>query len=156
MKRLVLVMASIAAIANAAPAALAAAPAVIEQDFTFSTVDTSICSFPIELVFEGHVRMTFFFDQEGNIVAVTLQATDEATATANGKTLTGHEVIFGRVDIVKGTESDVGLPIHFNVTGGRALVEAGRLYIDSSGGVRFSGNFEFSEGDVEAFCAALS
>jgi hypothetical protein len=147
---------AVVAFAFGTAAASATAPVMIEEDFSFQQDNSSLCGFPIELAFEGRFTLFLFFDREGNLVRVQLIATDVATATnpANGQSVSGHEVLTGHVDLLEGTESDAGVPIHFNVPGGNALLDAGRVFVDSTGELRLSGNFEFSEGDLAAFCAA--
>jgi hypothetical protein len=111
------------------------------------------------LSFQGAFQVTLFFDEDGNVVRASLHSNDVATAInpANGNTLTGHEVIEIRADLVNDTEAKMGLALHFNVTGGSALVDAGRIVVSRSGDVIFvSGNHEFLEGDLGGFCAALA
>ena len=141
------------------PTASSAAPAVMTGSFSDPGTETSaLCGFPIVLSFAGTFRITVFSDQDGNAVRVTLHSNDVATATnpTNGNTLTGHEVADIRANLVRGTEAHTGLPIHFNVPGGSALVDAGRIVVDQNGVVTFiSGNHEFLGGDLAGFCAAL-
>jgi hypothetical protein len=100
-----------------------------------------------------------FLDQQGNVVRASLHEKDVATATnpANGNTLTGHEVINIEKDVAGATEAEMGVPLHFNVNGASALVDAGRIVINQAGDVLFiAGNHEFLDGDLAGFCAALA
>jgi hypothetical protein len=154
------------ALASAAAAALfitasasGEAPAIARGNFSDRTTDSSLCVFPIVLSFEGNFTVTRFFDQDRNLVRATLHAIDVGTATnpVNGNTLTGHEVIYITSDLVAGIQAQVGVPFHFNVTGGSAIVDAGRLVLDRQGETLFeSGNHELLEGDLSDFCGALA
>jgi hypothetical protein len=144
-----------------APTATSADPVIVSGSFSDpGQPNSGLCGFPIVLSFEvTSFRVTFFFDQDGNVVRATLHSNDIATATnpANGNTLTGHEVVNIQADFVDVTEAHVGLPLHFNVSGGSALVDAGRIVIGPNQDVVFiSGNHEFLEGDLAGFCAALA
>jgi hypothetical protein len=132
---------------------------MVSGAFSDTTTGSSLCGFPIVLNFEGSFTVTLFFDQDGNPVTATLHAVDVGTATnpVNGKTLTGHEVVYITADLVAGVEARLGIPFHFNVGGRSAVVDAGRLVINRSGETLFeSGNHELLEGDLAAFCGALA
>jgi hypothetical protein len=138
----------------------AAEPVIITGAFSDpGSPDSGLCGFPIVLSFEGTFRITLFYDNAGNLLGGHLHSNDVGTATnpATGTTLTGHEVVTIVADFVNGIEAHVGLPLHFNVTGGSALVDAGRIVINESGQTLFvGGNHEFLEGDLAGFCAALA
>jgi hypothetical protein len=140
--------------------ATGAAPVI--QTGTFSDTaspSSTLCGFPIVLSFQGTFQVTLFFDQDGNLVTAHLHSNDVATAVnpANGNTLTGHETVQIHADLVDVTEARMGVPLHFNVTGGSAVVDAGRIVVGPSGDVVFvSGNHEFLDGDLAGFCAALA
>jgi hypothetical protein len=103
--------------------------------------------------------VTLFFDEDGALIKATLHAIDVGIATdlANDTTLTGHEVLYIAADLLAGAKAKVGVPFHFNVTGGSAVVDAGRIVIDPDGNTLFiGGNHELLEGDLFAFCGALA
>jgi hypothetical protein len=158
--RIPLLLGAVAVAALAvAQSATGSPPLIVNGTFSDTGPPSSdLCGYPIVLSFEGTFQVTFFFDQDGNVVRAMLHSNDLATATnpANGNTLTGHEVVNIQADFVA-TEARVGLPLHFNVTGGSALVDAGRIVIGENTEVTFiSGNHEFLEGDLAGFCAALA
>ena len=139
-----------------ASTASARAPEQTRDEFSFPTVNTSWCGFPILLTSTGSFTETVFFDREGNPVRYRLHSTDVTTATnpATGATLTGRQV----VNVAESPESATrtGVPIHFNRPGGTTLIEAGRIFFDpNTGDVEFRGKHQVSEGDFAAFCAAL-
>jgi hypothetical protein len=138
-------------------AAYSAAPKIVRSSFSDSGTDSALCGFPIVLDFEGTLSVTFFFDGEGSIIRRALHASDVAIATnpSNGKTLMGHEVL--NIEAREETEARMGLALHFNVTGGSALIDAGRIVIGRDGNAVFvSGNHEFLEGDLTSFCSTLA
>jgi hypothetical protein len=155
-----LVVALVAAAMALASAATGAAPIIVNGTFSDPGIPSSgLCGFPIVLSFQGTYQVTYFLDQHGGFVRATLHSNDVATAVnpANGNSLTGHETTNIQADLVDATEAHVGLPLHFNVTGGSALVDAGRIVVEQNGDVVFiSGDHEFLEGDLAGFCAALA
>jgi len=143
-----------------AASASGAEPLIVTGSFS-GPPDTSsgLCGFPLTLNFVGTFEVKLFVDEQGTVVRATLHENDVATATnpANGKTLTGHEVLNIQKDVLGATEATMGLGLHFNVTGGSALVDAGKIVINQAGDVLFiAGNHEFLEGDLAACCAALA
>jgi hypothetical protein len=131
------------------------------EEFPFSVrfVDDEICAFPIEFSFEGTIKITRYFDENGNLIRVHALASDNASATNldTGTSATGHEVSSVWFDM-DGSETISGLPIHLNTPGhGAVLIDAGRLELDSSGTPTFiAGPHQGLEGDYGELCIALS
>jgi len=155
-----LAMAAAAVALVLATAASGAEPLIVTGSLSGPQETSSgLCGFPLTLNFVGTFEVKLFFDEEDTVIRATLHENDVATATnpANGRTLTGHEVLNIQKDVLGATEANMGLGLHFNVTGGSALVDAGRIVINQVGDVLFiAGNHEFLEGDLAGFCAALA
>ena len=112
-----------------------------------------MCAFPVFFEFTGTVTEHDFFDRSGNLTRVDIHSADTVTASsANGPTVSGHEVVDIHVNIDHQTEMHTGVPIHI----GGLLIEAGRILIDANGGVTVTGHHQVMDGDVAKFCAALA
>ena len=139
----------------AAPLAAAAAPQTTsERDIDETIVSDDFCSFPLVFHFVGRVEVKTYFDRDGTPVRARLHGSEVATVTnpANGKSVSGHEVLNTFTDLTDGTSVQVGIPIHW----GSALIDAGRVVLDADGAiVSISGNHERIEGDFTDLCAAL-
>ena len=137
------------------PAAHAATP----DHFTFtdsgSFTDTTSCSFPIALTFQGNHVVTAFFDAQGNFQSAIVETNAVVTNSANGITLgeTDHFVDFFNS---AGYDKETGLPIHIQ-DGGVVIRDAGYILFNPDGSVAFiHGPHPFLVGDTAAYCAALS
>ena len=166
-----LLPASLAAVAFALlilPVAVSAAPPVVETfhdggSFTFA----GPCPNGVTLVgtFTEDVRVTTFFDRAGNPVRlqITVDAGGVVTNPETGQSVENpaHTTVF--VDLVAGTEAQVGLVFKATVPGvGVVFHDAGRVVFDAAGDVIFEAgphDVLHTAGDhaVRAnFCAALT
>jgi hypothetical protein len=138
--------------------ASAAPPVTTRGSFSVGQVDGGLCGVQLNFQFDVTFIEHLFFNGDGQFVRVEFHASDTATATnpANGKSLSGHEVVNIHVDIANETEIRTGLPFHFNVPGGTVIIDAGRIFFDAiTGEFVVRGKHQLLEGDLEAFCAAL-
>jgi hypothetical protein len=66
------------------------------------------------------------------------------TNTANGKSLSGHEVVNIHADLQKNTEARTGVPFHVTIPGGGgALLDAGRVFFDANGNPNLQRSLRF-------------
>ena len=111
------------------------------------------------------VRITTFYDEEGNPVRVVTKVDDSGTVTnpVTGQTVENpaHETFF--LDLVTGTESVAGLDFKATVPGvGVVFHDAGRVMVDAEGNVTFEAGPKdvfHTEGEhrIRAnFCKALT
>ena len=136
-----------------------AAHAATPVHFTFTDsgtfTDTTSCSFPITVSFQGNHVGTAFFDAQGNFQSAIVETNSVGTDSANGITLreTDHFVDFFNS---AGYDKEVGLPIHIQ-DGGVVIRDAGYILFNPDGSVAFiHGPHPQLEGDTAALCAALS
>jgi hypothetical protein len=159
MKRFALLgLATFAVVGALAGTALAAKPTtevfVVDND---TSVNTSLCGFPITFTQNGSFKIITYYDSAGNPVKSILtnyKVRFTETATANGKTLLSNfPTVF--ITSADGTTVEQGLRSAYTVPGaGLILLNAGRVVFDPSGDVVFvAGQHQVREGDVGAFCA---
>ena len=162
---------SLAAVAVALltlPAAVAAAPPVVEtfhDEGSFSFAGP--CPNGVTLVgtFTEDVRVTTFFDQAGNPVRLQIKV-DAAGVVTNPETgesveNPAHTTVF--VDLVEGTEAQVGLVFKATVPGvGVVFHDVGRVVFDAAGNLMFEAgphdvlNTAGNHAVRANFCAALT
>jgi hypothetical protein len=147
----------------AASSATAVPPQVTIIQFEPFT-DTTLCGFPIEVAFQGDVRVTVFFDQNGNPVReIDTFANFLVTFTHGTKTLTtkgpAHGITtFDAEGNIVSIEFD-GMSANVTLPGqGHVLLDAGRLVFDADGNiVAENGPHQvFGTGDAPQFCAAMA
>ena len=145
MKKLALIIATVAALGVVAGQAAADPPRV--EEFSGSFTDTS-CGFPIEGSFEG--RDIVIEDSED---FVHVHTNVVVTLTANGKTLIDNDAFTFIAE--EGTESYRGAVFNIQAPGvGKLLMDVGILIVDEEGNVIFQGGpHPAFYGDVEALCA---
>ncbi len=127
---------------------------VVDND---TSVNTSLCGFPITFTQNGTFKVITYYDSAGNPIKSILtnyKVRFTETATANGKTLLAN---FPTVYITSsdGTTVESGLRSAYTAPGaGLVLLNAGRVVFDPSGAVVFeAGQHQVLDGDVAAFCA---
>ena len=138
---------------------------VEHDEGTFPVEETieDACAFPVALSGTTSFRVTAFRDEDGNFVKVILHFSSTLTFSANGKTLSGRErtnefdIDFDPSGGAPSTIVTTGVFPISHLPGGGTIVQAGRIVEDvTTGSIVFEkGNLE-SEGDVSAFCEALS
>jgi len=150
-----------------APSASATAPVVetfhTERSFVFG----GPCPNGVTLVgsIVEDVRITTFFDRAGNPVRemIKVDATGEVTNPVTGQSAENpaHTTIF--VDLVAGTETQVGLVFKTTVPGvGVVFHDAGRVVFDADGNLTFEAgphdllHFTGDHPVRAAFCSALT
>jgi hypothetical protein len=135
----------------------------VEAIFPIEETIEDACAFPVAVSGTTSVRVTAFRDEEGNFVKVILHSSSSVTFSANGKTISAKERI-NEFDVdfdpSGGAPSTIGRTGVFPIShlpGGGTIVQAGRIVEDlTTGSIVFErGNLE-TEGDVSAFCEALS
>src|SRR6266542_1709212 len=98
---------------------------------TFIWDQSAICGFPVTETITGTVHIERFFDDTGALVREMGEEEETGTFTANGLTVTtaGHLVTVR--DLVNGTVTVTGVPIHTSLpTGGTIYLDRGRLVFD--------------------------
>jgi hypothetical protein len=147
----------------AASSATAVPPQVTIIQFAPFT-DTTLCSFPIDISFQGDIRVTVFFDKNGNPVReLDTFANFLVTFTHGTKTLTtkgpAHGITtFDDEGNIVSIEFD-GMSANVTLPGqGHVLLDAGRLVFDADGNiVTENGPHQvFGTSDAPAFCAAMA
>jgi len=150
----VVVAASVLVVMSAA-VAQAAPPVQFRFTITNSFTDTTTCGFSIDLNFQLTIVGRDFFDDQGNFARAIVEEAVIGTDSANGITLpeSDHWIDFINAALV---DTQVGLPIHIQ-GGGVVVRDAGFVVFNPDGSVAyFNGPHPFLEGDVAAYCAALS
>jgi hypothetical protein len=150
------------ALAVLAPTAALATP---PDTFRIPHADTFIdegasaaCGFDVLFEVSGIQTIQVLYDAAGNPIRVQVHGNIEGTVSANGITL--REIERGQtfIDLVEGTDTEVGLLFRvFLPGGGTAIADVGRLVFDAEGNVTFeAGPHPALHGDFAALCAALS
>ena len=151
----------------ALPVLAAAAPPLIETFHTEGSAPfAGPCPNGVTLVgtFTEDLRVTTFFDEEGNPVRVQIKVDFVGVVTnpVTGESTENpsHQTII--IDLVEGTETQVGLVFSTTVPGeGVVFHDVGRVVIDAAGDVTLAGPHDvFTAGvphPVRAFfCEALT
>jgi hypothetical protein len=132
---------------------------------TFTSTDTEIdgislvCGFPVIATTTESGRFQVFFDQSGNPIRLQVEESGSGTFTANGLSVnqTNHQINI--VDLVAGTNTQIGLLLHVS-SGGTLFNERGLLIFDSNGNLTFeAGPHPSLDGDIavlQRLCAALT
>ena len=160
--RTLMVIGMAAALAVLAPtAALATPPDTFRIPHEGTFIDegaSAACGFPVLVEFSGVQTVQVLYDAAGNPVRLQIHGNGEATFSANGITL--REIERGQIfiDLVEGTDTEVGLLFRvFLPDGGTAIADVGRLVFDAEGNLTFeAGPHPALHGDFAALCAALS
>jgi hypothetical protein len=161
MRKLILVGMA-AAIAVLAPtAALATPPDTIRIPHEDTFIDegaSAACGFPVLADISGVQTIQFLYDAAGNLIRLQIHGNDEGTFSANGITLRQIERGQIFIDLIEGTDTEVGLILRvFLPDGGTVIADVGRLVFDAEGNLIFeAGPHPALHGDFAALCAALS
>ena len=160
--RTLMVIGMAAALAVLAPTAALATPPdtfrIPHEDTFIDEGASAACGFDILFEVSGIQTIQVLYDAAGNPIRVQVHGNIEGTVSANGITL--REIERGQIfiDLVEGTETDVGLVFRvFLPDGGTVIADVGRLIFDAEGDVIFeAGPHPALRGDFPALCAALS
>jgi len=138
---------------------------VEHDEAIFPIVDTieGSCAFTVVVSGTSSVRVTAFRDEEGDLIKVILHFFNTVTFSANEKAISAKERInefdvdFDPSGGAPSTIVTTGVFPIAHLPGGGTIVQAGRIVEDlTTGSIVFEkGNLE-TEGDVSAFCEALS
>jgi hypothetical protein len=145
---------------GASPVAAARATAgsfEIEDHFVDSGA-SAVCGFPVQIDLTGVIRYEQRFDGNGNAVALNLHIQRAGTVSANGVSLSEFDRDTLIIDLVAGTQREVGIVYRIRLPdGGTPLVfDRGMILVDGDGNfVQVSGPHPGLEGDFERVCAAL-
>jgi hypothetical protein len=136
-------------------------PNRFDVDASFSSVDTAICGFPIQLTGRVTGFVAEFSDQSGQLQQVLSHFTEYLTLSANGQTIVADPIAVNFRSIV-GPDGELendyltGLVAKFTLPDGTRFLSAGRFDFTAAG-VSFTLTPDVGRsGDVEAFCEALS
>jgi hypothetical protein len=119
---------------------------------------SAACGFPVTATITGTGRFQVFFDQSGNPVHVQVKENTSGTFSANGLSVSQTSHTLSIINLVTGTETDIGIIIHVSLPGGGTLyLDRGRLVVDANGNVVFeAGPHPSLHGDFPGLCAALT
>lgn len=139
--------------------ASAITPAIGTFPISETFVDDGVseaCGFPVTVTIAGDGRFQVFFDQSGNPIRVQVEVNDTGTFSANGLTVGQAAHTISIIDLVKGTETDIGIIIRV-FDGGTLYLDRGRLVFDANGNLVFeAGPHPSLHGDFPGLCAALT
>jgi hypothetical protein len=165
MKRLgVVLVALVAGSVVSASAAPAATPTIAPFSYTYSAVMTGYCGFGVDVVTNATGTRIDFVDANGALTRRYIHQLNIDTFSANGKTLTSLPFVFNLQQFFDSsgqlTQSPVsGVIEQIPLPDGSLFVSAGRddFAVPHPGieGHILAPN-EGSQGDIAAFCAALS
>ena len=138
-----------------AASARAVPPVTTTQPISATNVELDgLCSFPIDLSFTGTVTSTKFFDQDGNLTKWISHFTEQDTFSANGKTLVSDPY---RTNIQRDYEAGVFVALHVDGVFVRVHLPSGGVFVVAGQNWHVGYTIEHgTNGDVAAFCAALS
>jgi hypothetical protein len=127
-------------------------------DFDQVFIDDFTCPFTFEERLVGHVIITTFFDNEGNVTGTKLNVVGvgEATNPETGRTLQFVQAnLYDGLD--RSNRTTAGLRFMAYVPGGGVvLLDAGRV-VHVDGEVEFeAGPHQLINGDVDEFCGFLA
>jgi hypothetical protein len=133
-----------------------------EGSFPVEETIEDACAFPVAVSGTTSFRVTAFRD-DGNLIKVILHFSSTLTFSANGQTISAKERI-NQFDIdfdpsggAPSTTVRTGVFPISHLPGGGTIVEAGRVVEDlTTGSIVFEKGNLNTEGDVSAFCEALS
>lgn len=158
---IVLGLAAALAVLAAPTAALATPPDTFRIPHEDSFIDegaSAACGFDVLFEVSGIQTVQVLFDAAGNPIRLQVHGNIEGTVSANGITL--REIERGQifVDLIEGTDTEVGLIFRvFLPGGGTVIADVGRLVFDAEGNLIFeAGPHPALHGDFAALCAALS
>jgi hypothetical protein len=119
---------------------------------------SAACGFDVLFEISGVQTVQVLYDAAGNPIRVQVHKNFEGTFSANGITLRQIERGQVFIDLVEGTETDIGLVFRvFLPGGGTVIADVGRLVFDAEGNLIFeAGPHPALHGDFAALCAALS
>jgi hypothetical protein len=137
--------------------AFATAPRItpINDSFSFTS---DFCTFPVQVAETAQGFEIQYFDAAGNPTRDVLLLT--LTGTWTNPQSGEYLVERSRVENVipqDGGFYEIGLNFHIRLPSGRTvLIDAGKLFFDDGELVFEAGKHQAQDGDVAAFCAALS
>jgi hypothetical protein len=151
-----------AALAVLAPTAALATPPdtfrIPHEDTFIDEGASAACGFDVLFEVSGIQTIQVLYDAAGNPIRIQVHGNIEGTVSANGITL--REIERGQIfiDLVEGTDTEIGLLSRISLPGGGTVVaEVGRLVFDAEGNLIFeAGPHPALHGDFAALCAALS
>ena len=160
--RKLIVIGLAAALAVLAPTAALAIPPdtgrIPHEDHFIDEGASAACGFPVQVDVSGVQTFQILFDAAGNPIRLQIHRNIEGTFSANRITLRQIERGQVFVDLVEGTNTEVGLTFRvFLPGGGTVIADVGRLVFDAEGNLIFeAGSHPALHGDFAALCAALS
>jgi hypothetical protein len=136
------------------PTVLATPPVMETISASGAVDDIGLCSFPVQLSFTETIARTSFFDQSGNLIRRHALLTEQDTFSANGKTLTSQPYT---VSVETYFENGVVVSRQIDGVGERVLLPGGGVFLIAGQASEFGFTVDHgTNGDVSAFCAALS
>jgi hypothetical protein len=165
MHRLVLAVAA-AMFCAAVLAQSAAAMPPLKEDlppFSFSTVMTGVCPFPVNVASTITGGQTTYYDRDGNVIKIEIENREQDVFSANGKTLVGLPYSFKLALIIDPQTGEIlhayarGVAARVRLPSGRLFLTAGRLdFVDHPDELFVLQPDHGAQGDLAGFCAALA
>jgi hypothetical protein len=126
------------------------------DDFTFEAGE--ICSFPVDVVESGHLKITEFRNSDGDLVKALVHARGTGMWTGPGGTATEHFSSNGIYDAETDTFTQNGNKWNLHMgAGGTILQDKGQIVFNDSTGevLRIKGPHEVFENGLGALCDAI-
>jgi len=119
---------------------------------------SAACGFDVNVHFAGTVRFIAFFDAQGDLTSVQLHTNATGTMTANGITLDEVDHNTETINLMDGTDTEVGIVFRESLPGlGIVIMDRGRVGATLDGTLLFeAGPHPALDGDFTALCAALT
>jgi hypothetical protein len=131
--------------------------------FSFSTVMTGVCPFPVTVGSTITGGQTTFYDRNGNVIKIEIENREQDVFSANGKTLVGLPYSFKLALIIDPATGEIlhayarGVAARIRLPSGKLFLTAGRLdFVDHPDELFVLQPDHGAQGDIAAFCAALS
>lgn len=160
MCRLIVLGLAVALAVLAPTAALATPPETFRIPHADTFIDegaSAACGFDVRFEVSGIQTVQVLFDAAGNPIRVQVHNNLDGTGSANGITLRELEHGQAFIDLVEGTDTEIGLLFRLLLPGGGTVIaDVGRLVFDAEGNLSFeAGPHPALHGDFAALCAAL-
>lgn len=156
------IVAAVAAIVMAVPSIAMAAPPEVVFDgtdgFSGELPAGAMCDFPVQLDETVKVRVTVFYDNDGNPTRERVHIVGQSNWSTDDGTVEEHWAITETVDLVAGTVTVTGNRWNGHSPGeGSVINGSGRLMFDfATGELTLNGPSQDVDDDFEAFCGVLA
>jgi hypothetical protein len=154
LRRLLIVLMGAFLALGVVPTALATPPVMETFSLSGAVDDIGLCSFPVQLSFSETVARTSFFDESGNLIRQHDLITEQDTFSANGKALTSEPYT---TSVRRYFQNGVVVSRQLDGVLERVLLPDGGVVLIAGQASEFGFTVDQgTNGDISAFCAALS